>query len=770
MKMPIRLARTALAAAVAALITPAVAQAALEEIIVTAQKREQSLQDVPIAISAISGDALKAAVVTDIFDLRAAVPALEIRAVDPPSQGTAFALRGLGTSVFNMGFEPTVATFVDGVYRSRSGLLASTDFVDMDRIEVLKGPQGTLFGKNTSGGVVAMYTKKPDLSETSGSIDLSYEEYNRVRASGVVNVPLSSTAAMRLAGTWAKGDGWLDNIVTGNELNDLDRYSLRGQLLLEPNEDLSIRIIADYAELDERCCTPLRFQNDPRSGAFNTPIAAAIGSQVIASPDIEDYKVDLNVDPRFKAEDRGLSAEINWNLGDTTLTSISAWRDYEDTNAKDNDFTGVATLLSNQDLPEVSLLSQELRLAGTSDAVAQGLDWTIGAYYSKEKIELNNEFIWGQQGSFGGVFFWHAPDFRAYLASFEQETESMAAFAHGTIHLSDALALTLGARYSDDQKDGSLRNDQPVAPGGPPIPTVFPLGFVYDYDAEKDDSEPTYTASLQYNFADNVMGYVSYTHGYKSGGISMTRDAAGTQFLLTPGGPVGPLPGQDPTFEKETADSFEVGLKSDLLDQRLRLLAAAWHTQFDDLQVQILRPADGAFAVSNAKGATSTGVEFEGTLAVNDCLTLNASVQWLDATYDNGTGNLSGAADLDGESLALASDWTGTVGANFQTPINDSLKLFIDGNLFMRTDQRLSAEIASYDTEQDGYALLSLRAGVKTTDETWEVSAWCRNCTDESYAVSKFRIPFDGNLFFAATTFSHVGAPRIMGVTGTYRF
>ena len=764
------LVRTALAAALAALATPAFAQAALEEIIVTAQKRAENVMDVPIAISALSGDALRAAVVTDIFDLRAAVPALEIRAVDPPSQGTAFALRGLGTSVFNMGFEPTVATFVDGVYRSRSGLLASTDLVDMERIEVLKGPQGTLFGKNTSGGVVSMFTKKPDLSETSGSVDLSYEEYNRARATGVVNVPLSSTAGFRLAGTWAKGDGWLDNVVTGNELNDLDRYSLRGQLLFVPNEDLSIRVIADYAELDETCCTALRFENDPRSGAFNSPIAAAIGSQVIDPADIEDYKVDLNVDPRLKAEDRGISAEINWDLGGVNLTSISAWRDYQDSNFKDNDFTGVATLLSNQNLPEVSLLSQELRLAGTADSVAKGLDWTIGAFYSKEQIELENEFIWGSQGSFGGVFFWHAPNYRAYLASFEQETESMAAFAHGTLHLSEQLALTLGVRFTDDQKDGSLRNDQPVAPGGPPIPTVFPLGFVYDYDAEKDDSEPTYTASLQYDFAENVMGYASYTHGYKSGGISMTRDAAGTQFLLTPGGPVGPLPGQDPTFAKETADSFEIGLKSDLLDQRLRLLAAAWYTQFDDLQVQVLRPADGAFAVSTAKGATSTGVEFEGTLAVNECLTLNASVQWLDATYDNGTGALSGVAELDGEALPLASDWTGTVGANFETPISDSLALFIDGNLFMRTDQRLSAEIQRYDTEQDGYALLSLRAGVKTTDETWEVLAWCRNCTDESYAVSKFRIPFDGNLFFAATTFSHVGAPRIMGVTGTYRF
>ena len=764
------LARTALAAALAALAAPAFSQAALEEIIVTAQKREQSLQDVPIAISALSGDALRSAVVNDIFDLRAAVPALEVRAVDPPSQGTAFALRGLGTSVFNMGFEPTVATFLDGVYRSRSGLLASTDLVDMERIEVLKGPQGTLFGKNTSGGVVTLYTHKPDLEKTAGSVDLSYEEYNRVRANGMVNLPLSSTAALRLTGSWAKGDGWLDNVVTGKEIADLDRYSLRGQLLLVPTDDLSIRVIADYSELDEACCTALRYENDPRSGAFNGPIAGSIGSQVIDPANIEDYKVDLNVDPRLKAKDKGLSAEINWDFGAAALTSISAWRDYQDSNFKDNDFTGVDTLLSNQNLPKVSLLSQELRLAGDSDSIASGFEWTVGAYYSKEKIELENEFIWGSQGSFGGIFFWHAPNYRAYLASFEHETESMAAFAQGTLHINDRLALTLGGRYTDDQKDGSLVNDQPVAPGGPPIPTVFPLGFVYDYDAQKDDSEPTYTASLQYDFAENVMGYVSYTHGYKSGGISMTRDAAGTQFLLTPGGPVGPLPGQDPTFDKETADSVEIGLKSDLLDQRLRLLVAAWHTQFDDLQVQVLRPADGAFAVSTAKGATSQGVELEGTLAVTEALTLNASVQWLDATYDNGTGTLSGVAPLDGQDLPFASEWTGTVGANFETPVSDALTLFLNGNVFMRSDQRLSAEILSYDTEQDGYALLTLRAGVKTPDEKWELAAWCRNCTDESYAVSKFRIPFDGNLFFAATTFSHVGTPRIMGVTGTYRF
>ncbi|MFM7783767.1 MAG: TonB-dependent receptor, partial [Gammaproteobacteria bacterium] len=435
----------------------------------------------------------------------------------------------------------------------------------------------TLFGKNTTGGVVAMHTKKPDLKETSGSVELSYEEYERLRANGVLNLPLSEgTAALRLTGSWAKGDGWLDNVVTGNEIHDTDRYSLRAQLLVLPNEDLSIRVIADYAELDETCCTPLRYVNDPRSAGLNGPTAALVGSRIIDPANIEDLDADLNIDPQLDAKDKGLSAEINWDIGEVTLTSISAWRDYQDSNYKDNDFTGVDVLYSNQNLPEVSLLSQELRLAGDCDCIASGLQWTVGGYYSKEQIELENEFIWGSQGDFrpfGFPFFpWHTNMSRAYLASFDQETESVALFAQGTLNLSEQLALTLGARWSDDQKDGTLVNDQPVAGAPfPPIPVVFPLGFVYDYDAERDDSEPTWTASLQYDFSADVMGYVSYTHGYKSGGISMTRDAGGTQFAFTPAGPAGPFPAQDPTFEKETADSFELGLKADLLDQRLRL-------------------------------------------------------------------------------------------------------------------------------------------------------------------------------------------------------
>lgn len=177
-------------AVAAALVSTTTLAAQLEEVIVTAQKREESMQDVPIAVSAISGDQITTSVVIDVFDLRSVVPSLEIRAVDPPSQGTSFAIRGLGTSVFNMGFEPSVATFVDGVYRARSGIITGSDLVDISRVEVLKGPQGSLFGKNSTGGVVAFHTNAPELGESSGEISLSYEEYDTIRARGFINLPL----------------------------------------------------------------------------------------------------------------------------------------------------------------------------------------------------------------------------------------------------------------------------------------------------------------------------------------------------------------------------------------------------------------------------------------------------------------------------------------------------------------------------------------------------------------------------------------------------
>ena len=775
------------------------AQAVLEEVVVTAQKREQSLQDVPISVSALSSEDLAANLVTDVFDLRQAVPALEVRSVDPPSQGASFSLRGLGTSVFNMGFEPTVATFIDGVYRSRSGLTTVFDLVDLERVEVLKGPQGTLFGKNSTAGVVHFITKKPELDEFDVMAQATYEEHDRFRFNGVVNVPVNETLAARISASVGTGDGWIDNISTGKDERDLDRWTIKGQLLWEPDENLSIRLAADYSELEEACCQALDRISDPLVPVFNLPLAEAIGATEKHPADLDDLESSSNFPSVWDAEDRGLSVEIVWDLGDVTLTSITSYRDYEDVTIKDNDFGGVDILLADQRLPEISLLSEEFRLHGLLENLpfGQSLDWTLGIYYASEDIEYTNEFIWASQitsfprfppflppGFFGGQ-----PG-RAFLASFEHEDETFAVFAHGTLEVTEKLAVTGGFRWTRDEKEASLVNDHPannvgfLGLGFPPFNfNAFPLPVVHDYTAETENEEPTGTASIQYNWTDSVMTFFTYSHGFKAGGLSLARDAAGPFIALgspagcPPGGaPIGPVcnfaVAGDPTFRPEFADHYEVGIKSTLFNERLRLNVAAWRTDFEDLQLQTLQPT-GNFAVDNIAGARSQGVEVDGNLLVTEGLRVNASVQWLDATFDKGIGPLTpgpGFIPLGGENLPFSSEWTGTIGAIYEQPLaNTGWELFLGGNVFFRSEQYNFTE-PRYDRKLGGFELLNLHGGLRTTDGKWEVKGWCRNCADKRYTWTQFQIPFDGAMLGHSSVWSHPAPPRFIGGTVTLRY
>ncbi len=763
---------------------PAQAQV-LDEIIVTAQKRAQSQQDVPIAISTVSEAALANNLVTNIYDLQAAVPALQVQAVDPPGQGTAFALRGLGNSVFNMGFDPAVATFVDGVYRSRSGLVSASDFLDLERVEVLKGPQGTLFGKNTTAGVVHMISKRPDFDGTHGSLQLGFEEYNTYRLKGSVNFAASDKAAFRIAATYAQGDGWVDLINSGQSIHDTDRLAIKAQALFQPSENLSIHVIADYATLSEFCCTPLRNVNDPFSPVVNGAAAAAAGSGIVDPANIDNLLAESNFPPQFDADDIGISAEINWDFNDAmTLTSITAYRNYEDTAVKDNDFSGVDVLRSNQSLPEVSLMSQELRLAGGGES----FDWVVGGYFSTETIELVNEFIWGPQITlfpfFAPGLFGNQPG-RAFNHLFEQDIDSSAVFAHGNFKISDSVSMTLGARYSKDEKDGSLVSDHPFtsAFGGP---NSLPLAVVYDYDTTHEDSEPTYTASIDWKPNDNLMLFATYSLGYKSGGISMTRDAAGSAitlgdpvlgcapgFTAIPASPFCSGPMFSPTFEREEATHTEIGLKSDLFDGRMRLNVALWNTDFENLQTQTLRP-DGAFAVVNVEGATSQGVEIETDIAASEALTVSASVQFLDATFASGLPALSpGFPPVGGQNIPFSSEITANLGLTYEQPVSDDRWRFHGAVNFYYRDDYFNSGDPTPDRVQNGYVLWNLKAGIR--NDNWDFSAWCRNCSDERPTWSNFQIPFDGLLIappgsIHGTQWSHVAAPSIWGVSATYNF
>ena len=688
-----------------------------------------------------------------------------------------------------MGFEPTVGTFIDGVYVSRSGLVASSDLLDLDRVEVLKGPQGTLFGKNTTGGVVHFITNKPSFDGVEGSAEVTYQEYDQVRVRGVINVPVQDNFAARVAASWHNGDGYLDN-ANGEDLNDRDRFTLRGQLLWEPSADLSIRVIADYSEVDENCCWPVRNTNNPLNPVVNAPLAASIGASAIDPPDVDGLRVAANGDLVFDAEDFGISGEINWQLGDITVTSITAYRDYQDLNTKDNDFTGVDMLINTDTLPEVSIVSEEFRIAGVSEDIGIGrsLNWVVGFYYANEKVERTREFVWGSQITsfpfFDPGLFGNVPG-RAFHDEFSHDVDTVAGFGHITIDINDKLSLTGGVRYTDDDKSASHRGMTGIATA--PFNNL-PLPVVHDFDAQRNDSEATGTASIQFQATDNVMGFFTYSRGYKSGGISLNRDAGGNALTLgdpvlgcPPGGapiPASPFcafPPADPTFEPEFADHYEVGFKSTLFNNRMRLNASLWKTEFEGLQLQTLRP-DGSFQVTNVAGATSQGIEADVNLAVTDYLDVFFAVQFLDADFDDGVPALSpGLPPMGGQDIPYASDITGNLGANLSLPINSNgWSVFLNGNLFFRSEYFSFTEPDPART-QGAYELLSLRGGVSSPGGKWELAVWCRNCTDERYKYSDFAIPFDGAIIGPpgtplGTLWSHYGAPRFVGVTGTFRF
>lgn len=736
------------------------AAAEIEEITVTAQKREQSIMDIPMSVTAVSAKAIEANIVRDVFDLRALAPSLEARTVDPPSQGASFSIRGLGTSVFNMGLEPSVSTYVDGVYRSRSGLLAASNLMDLERVEILKGPQGTLFGKNSTAGVVQFISKKPELEVRDGFIEASYNELEQVNLAGVYNFALGENSAARISANIHNGDGWLDEVNSGETYHNRDRFSLRGQLLFQPSDQLEIRLIADYAELDENGIWPVRLVNDPNTSVFNGGLATAIGTQLIDPANPSDLKVSSNFISSYEAEDLGLSAEINYHVGAFTFTSVTAYRDFEDANYKDNDFTGVDILNNEDTLPKVSLLSQEFRLAGQTGA-NNNIDWIVGAYYAEEEIQRTREFIWGSQV---GVFPFGATPGRAFFHEFNQDGETLATFAHATFNISDRFALTGGIRYTKDEKSGGMVSQVPFTNlfG---LPNSFPLPLTHDFTAEVDEDAVSGTLSGQYDISDNSMVYATASRGFKAGGISLARDAAGNAAVFTPMGPVFGIPPQDPTFDKETADHLEIGFKTTF--DRGRFEAAVWNTDFDDLQQQVLQP-DGSFSVVNVAGASSQGAEASGAVSLSDHFSMNASIQYVDSEFSNGVGAIAqGGRVLDGTSLPFVSDVTASIGLDYSAAMAGGIEVFAGGNIFYRTDQVMDV---NFGQEEDGYSLVNLRAGIRMKDGALEASLWCKNCGDETYSTSNFAIPFDGSVFFPQTRWGHLGAPRIFGATIRYNF
>ena len=463
----------------ATLVTPVVAQdetAFIEEIVVTSTKRQSTLQEIPVAVSVVQADDIKQSQISDIKDLQFLVPSLRITQLQS-SGNTNFIIRGFGNGANNAGIEPSVGVFIDGVYRSRSAS-AIADLPNLERIEVLRGPQSTLFGKNASAGVISVITAKPDLDATSGSASLTVGDYSQFIFKGDITGPLSENAGFSLSGSVNQRDGYYDNLAGGDAQGELDRWGVRGQLLFQPSDSLELRFIADYEEIDEACCGVANLFNGP-TGA----IVQAIGGNLVPNAPFA-YEGYYDFTPVNEFENGGISMQIDYDLNDAmTLTSITSFRTLDRFENGDVDFTSAQLIdpdTGNKTDLQIDTFTQELRLAGATDRMS----WMVGGFYFDEDIEQDTGLIYGAgfrpyadvlttvlAGGIPGAGPSPLDGLEAALAPLgivpgtffaagtgltedsTMDNQAFSLFAQTDVDLGDRATLTLGVNYTDDEKD-----------------------------------------------------------------------------------------------------------------------------------------------------------------------------------------------------------------------------------------------------------------------------------------------------------------------------
>ena len=373
--------------------SPALAQdqapnSTVEEIIVTATKREQTLQDVPVSVSVTGAQAVERAQVRDLIDLQSLVPSLKVSQFNAVGQ-TNFVIRGFGNGNGNDGIESSVAVFIDGVYRSRSSS-ALDDLPEIERIEVLRGPQSTLFGKNVSAGAISIVTKKPQF-DFGGKAEITVGNFGQRQAKGTITGPVSDTLALRLSGGVNKRDGFATNVITGNDVNNRDRWSVRGDALWLPTDQTSVRVIADYNKITEVCCAVVSLLNGPATQFIGAPAPFGLGKPVGNPANKFDRNVTFTSDPNNSLVGKGLSAQVDHDFGGAALTSITAYRKQTSEALQDIDFTG-ADLANNDLRNNIKTFTQELRLASKSEGP---FNWLVGGFYQNEKLATGRTITFG---------------------------------------------------------------------------------------------------------------------------------------------------------------------------------------------------------------------------------------------------------------------------------------------------------------------------------------------------------------------------------------
>ncbi|MDU9400476.1 TonB-dependent receptor [Pseudomonas sp. zfem003] len=732
---------------------------ALQKVTVTARRREENAQDVPTPITTLGGENLEAQRIYKVQDLQQVLPSVNVAFIH--ARQSSVAVRGIGNNPASDGLEGSAGVYLDNVYLGRPGM-AVFDLLDIEQLELLRGPQGTLFGKNTTAGVLNISTRAPTFSPER-TVEVSGGQDGYFQAKGTVNGTLTDTLAARLSAYRTRDDGFIKNIHTGDDLNGGERQGVRGQLLFKPSDDFNLRWINDYNEEDSSTGTMVVYGAPARYWQR----AALAGASPVRDPD--DRKVNIDGRQNVSVHQGGSSVEANWNLaGGYTLTSISAYRYWHFTPANDESLNVPALLNTGVEVHDRQF-SQEIRLASPTGGA---FDYVVGAYVFNQNLG-NKSFT--DYGSRADLFLLGA-NLNAFnnvstQANGKIETDSYALFAQGTWHLTDRLDFTAGLRGTYEEKDAKVERFAPV--GGAAVSgqaaaiRAAQLGAYDSGDLSLHNAAPSFLLNLAYRFDDDLLGYASLAHGEKSGGVNLavgSAPVAGADSLV-----VGP----------ERANDAELGFKSTLLDNRLQLNANLFWTGIHGYQATTLYQAPGSTNVvqvlANAGSVRSRGLEFEATALPLRGLTLRFNGSYNDVTYLSFKdapcpGEVSTApgapatCDLTGERVVGASKWIANLSGEYKWQLENRIEPYLTASYAYRSEAEGTLDNSDL-SKIDGYGLVNLSAGVRRDlgDGQVDASIWVRNATDTDYYLSAFA-------YLNGAYTASVGAPRTAGVSLRYDF
>ncbi len=748
------------------------------EIIVTARRREESAQDIPIAVSVVGGEHIDNTGSFNVGRLQQLTPTLQFYSSNP--RNTAVNIRGIGVpfGLTSDGFEQGVGIYIDDVYYARVAS-ATFDFLDVAQIEVLRGPQGTLYGKNTTAGAINIRTNQPTF-DFEGKAEISVGNYDFRQAKASVSGPLSDTLAARLALSTTSRRGTIYNVTTDRFIQSQDNLGLRGQLLWEPNDALSVTLVGDYNQQDAICCGSVFVRTGATQRPLNRQFAALAAALNYAPPSTNPFDRITDLDASLNAGNKiaGVSLRVNWEVGAGTLTSITAWRYWDWKPENDRDFTGLSIVSLSQNPSQQDQYTQEFRYSQSGER----FDFVVGAFAFNQRIDTQGTEAQGSDASRWNINPTNPlsndptvlDGLTARNTQFLKST-SLALFGQLSWKVTDALTIQPGARLNYDNKEGFYQREVfdgqglPVLFGQPGARRAAQLAvFTPQISApEATDWNFSYDLTVSYDLAEDVLGYATYAKSFKTVGINqngLPTDAAGVPIAAA---------GQ---IRPETVNHYEVGIKSQFWDRRITLNLAAFRTDIEDYQATVNNGQLGVLRgyLANADKVRSQGVEADFSLRPSERFNAYVNAAYTDAEYvrfvdapcppelAGGTivgagqtpsapgtpGGLSPAnCDISGQRLPGVSKYSLSFGAEANTPVTlfgESGEFYVGYDGSYRSSFSSNASPSIY-TNIDGYSLSNFRVGFRS-DAGFGIFAWARNAFDENYFEQLFVAPSNTGL------------------------